>query len=135
MIKIKKPWGHYISVYEDDLDHTKIQIKTLTVLKDQRLSLQSHKYRKEYWIVVQGNPTVELADSKSDYFIGDMITIQPGVQHRLSNRYMDPVVIVEIQTGQYLGEDDIVRHEDDYNRDDAEEMENIIQQMKDQSDG
>lgn len=132
MIKIEKPWGHYISVYEDELDHTNIQIKTLTVLKDQRLSLQSHKYRKEYWIVVQGNPTVELANSKSDFFIGDMITIQPGVQHRLSNRYSDPVVIVEIQTGSYLGEDDIVRYEDDYNRDDVEEMKNIIQQTKNQ---
>lgn len=135
MIKIEKPWGNYISLYEGELEHSLIQIKTLTVLKDQRLSLQSHKYRKEYWLVVQGNPTIEVATSKSDYFIGDLITINPGVQHRLSNRYTDPVVVVEVQIGSYLGEDDITRYEDDYNRDDAEEMENIIRQTKDQSNG
>lgn len=135
MIKIEKPWGHYISLYEDKLVSNLIQIKTLTVLKGQRLSLQSHQYRKEYWLVVQGNPTVELDDSKRDYFIGDLITIQPKQKHRLSNKYTDPAVIVEVQLGTYLGEDDITRYEDDYNRDDAEEMQNIIRQMKEQSDG
>lgn len=133
MIKIEKPWGHYISLYEGELPYDLIQIKTLTVLKDQRLSLQSHKHRKEYWLVVAGNPTIELDQTKREYFIGDLITIQPNQKHRLSNQFSDPVVIVEVQTGSYLGEDDIVRYEDDYNRDDAEEMENIMQQMKDQS--
>ncbi len=135
MIKIEKPWGHYISLYEGELPYDLIQIKTLTVLKDQRLSLQSHQHRKEYWLVVSGNATVELENTKRDYFIGELITILPNQLHRLSNNYTDPVVVVEVQTGRYLGEDDITRYEDDYNRDDAEELENIHKQMKDQLNG
>ncbi|MCK9532357.1 MAG: phosphomannose isomerase type II C-terminal cupin domain [Gammaproteobacteria bacterium] len=133
MIKIEKPWGNYISLYEGDLPYDKIQIKTLTVLSGQRLSLQSHKHRKEYWLVVSGNPTIEVEQSERDYFIGDLIKILPNQRHRLSNQYTDPVVVVEVQTGPYLGEDDIIRYEDDYNRDDVEEMQNIIRQTKEQS--
>lgn len=135
MIKIDKPWGYYTSLYEGKLSDRLLQIKTLVVNKGQRLSLQSHQHRKEYWLVVDGNPTVEIDHSLRDYYIGDLIKINPGQQHRLSNSFTTPVVIVEVQTGKYLGEDDIVRYEDDYNRDDAQEMENIIQQMKDQLDG
>lgn len=135
MLKITKPWGHYISVYEGELSNRLMQIKTLTALKDQRLSLQSHEHRQEYWLVVDGNPTIEVGNSKRDYFVGDLITIKPKQKHRLSNNFTLPAVIVEVQIGSYLGEDDIVRYEDDYNRDPEEEMQNILQQTKDQTGG
>lgn len=135
MIKIIKPWGNYVSTFIDETSNGMVQVKVLTVLSKQRLSLQSHQFRKEYWLVVQGNPTVEVEKSTKDYFIGDLITIQPKQKHRLSNKYTDPVVVVEVQLGTYLGEDDITRYEDDYNRDDAEEMQNIIRQIKDQTNG
>lgn len=132
MIKIEKPWGNYVSLLTSELSDRLIQIKTLTVNKGHRLSLQSHQFRKEYWLVMDGNPTIEVGTSKKDYFIGDMIVINPGQKHRLSNQYTTPVVIVEIQTGSYLGEDDIVRYEDDYNRDDDAEMKNIEDQINKQ---
>lgn len=135
MIKIEKPWGNYISLLTSELSDRLMQIKTLTVEKGHRLSLQSHKFRQEYWLVVDGSPTVEVGESKRDYFIGDLITIRPGQKHRLANQYTTPVVIVEIQLGSYLGEDDIVRYEDDYNRNDDEEMKNIEDQTANQQFG
>ena len=132
MIKIEKPWGNYVSLGITELSDRMMQIKTLSVLPGHRLSLQSHKCRKEYWIVVDGNPTIEIDQSKRDYFIGDVIVVNPGQKHRLSNQYSNPVVIVEVQTGSYLGEDDIVRYEDDYNRDPDSEMKNIEDQTSKQ---
>lgn len=133
MIKISKPWGHYCSLDDGTTSNGLYQIKTLVIKQGHRLSLQSHEHRKEYWLVVDGNPTIELGDSKQDYFIGDLITIRPKQKHRIANNYSNDVIIVEVQLGSYLGEDDIVRYEDDYNRDPVEELKRIQQETDDQS--
>lgn len=135
MIKITKPWGHYCSLDDGETSTGKYQIKTLVIKQHQRLSLQSHEHRKEYWLVINGNPTIQLGDSIKDYFVGDLIVIRPQQKHRIANQYSDDVIIVEVQTGSYLGEDDIIRYEDDYNRDPVEEIKNIEKQIIDQSNG
>ena len=108
-----RPWGTFTILDEGE----KYKVKQIMVLPHQKLSLQSHQHRSEHWVVVSGIATVE-----ND---GKIITLKPnqstyisqGNKHRLSNDTDTPVIIVEVQTGDYLGEDDIERFEDDYNRD------------------
>lgn len=107
-----RPWGSFTHLY--DTNFTKV--KTLTVQPKQRLSLQSHKKRSENWTVVQGVATIWLDDSIQDYNVGESVFIQVGTKHRLENKTDQIVEVIEVQTGTYFGEDDIIRYEDDYNR-------------------
>ena len=80
------------------------------------LSLQKHNFRSEHWVVVSGNAKVEI-DSKEKFLSKNQSTYIPqGSIHRLSNPYKTPLKIVEVQSGKYLGEDDIIRYEDRYGR-------------------
>ena len=81
------------------------------------LSLQSHKHRQEHWVVVSGVATVEVDGVQSSLTSGESILIPLGSKHRLSNNDVELVIIIETQIGDYLGEDDITRYEDDYQRD------------------
>jgi mannose-1-phosphate guanylyltransferase/mannose-6-phosphate isomerase len=111
--EVLKPWGAY-----KVLDRgSAYQLKWLDVLPGERLSLQSHKHRAEHWIVVAGTATVTLDERVVDVVSGDHIHIPKGSQHRVENRKREKLRMIEIQTGDYLGEDDIVRYEDDYGRD------------------
>ena len=107
-----RPWGHFTNLY--DTDFTKV--KTITVLPKQRLSLQSHKKRQEQWIIVRGRALVELDDQSMLLEPGQTVFIPTGAKHRLSNPEEIDLEIVEVQTGSYFGEDDIIRYEDDYKR-------------------
>lgn len=107
-----RPWGLFEVLY----DGGNYKVKRLVVNPNSSLSLQSHKHRSEHWVVTQGiatvtieNETVELPEGKST-FIG--VT----QKHRLANHTSTPVVIIEVQAGEYLGEDDIIRYADDYSR-------------------
>ena len=107
-----RPWGNYEVI---DIG-SNFQVKRITVLPGKRLSLQSHKYRKEHWIVVLGEADVVIDDRIFNLKISQSIDIPLGSIHRLSNKTNTDLVLIEIQFGEYLGEDDIIRYEDDFNR-------------------
>jgi mannose-1-phosphate guanylyltransferase/mannose-6-phosphate isomerase len=110
--KVDKPWGAYKVL---DLGAT-YQVKWLDVKPGARLSYQSHEHRSEHWAVVVGTATVTLDDEVVEVPTGEHIYIPVRAKHRLENRAEGMLRIVEIQSGDYLGEDDIVRYEDDYGR-------------------
>ena len=110
--KIYRPWGHYISIAQQ----ARWQVKMIVVKPNAKLSLQMHHHRSEHWIVVKGTAKVEI-DSKTSVLCENESTYIPlGSKHRLSNPGKIPLSIIEIQSGSYLGEDDIVRFEDNYGR-------------------
>jgi len=109
---VHRPWGTY-TVLEEKRNY---KVKEIVVYPGKRLSLQKHAHRSEYWVVVQGEAIIQVGDSEYQKKVGESIFIPAGEKHRLTNRSKEPVVIIETQTGSYLGEDDIVRIEDDFNR-------------------
>ncbi|KXS32060.1 MAG: Mannose-1-phosphate guanylyltransferase/mannose-6-phosphate isomerase [Candidatus Gallionella acididurans] len=111
--KVNRPWGSY-TVLEEDQDGFKI--KRIEVAPGARLSLQSHKQRSEHWVVVSGTATVTNGDEVFTVNKNQSTYIPIGSKHRLENRGSEPLHIVEIQVGEYLGEDDIQRFEDNYGR-------------------
>jgi mannose-1-phosphate guanylyltransferase/mannose-6-phosphate isomerase len=109
---ILKPWGAFRVLDRQD----GYQVKWLDVRAGERLSLQSHKYRSEHWIIVSGIATVTLDDQIVEISPGSHIHIPRDSRHRVENRGKETLRLIEVQTGEYLGEDDIVRYEDDYGR-------------------
>lgn len=112
-MKVNRPWGSY-AVLEEDPDGFKI--KRIEVAPGARLSLQSHKQRSEHWVVVSGTATVTNGDEITTVHKNQSTYIPIGTKHRLENRGSEPLYIVEIQVGDYLGEDDIQRYDDNYGR-------------------
>lgn len=111
--RINRPWGSY-TVLEEEQDSFKI--KRIEVAPGARLSLQSHRQRSEHWVVVSGTATVTNGDEVITVQKNQSTYIPIGAKHRLENRGSEPLHIVEIQVGEYLGEDDIQRYEDNYGR-------------------
>lgn len=111
--KVNRPWGSY-TVLEEDQDGFKL--KRIEVAPGARLSLQSHNHRSEHWVVVAGTATVTNGDEVITVQKNQSTYIPIGTKHRLENLGDDPLHIVEIQVGDYLGEDDIQRYEDNYGR-------------------
>lgn len=111
--KVNRPWGSY-TVLEEDSDGFKI--KRIEVAPGARLSLQSHRQRSEHWVVVSGTATVTNGEEVITVLKNQSTYIPIGTRHRLENRGSEPLHIVEIQVGDYLGEDDIQRYEDNYGR-------------------
>ena len=110
--KIFRPWGNYISLAEG----SNWQVKKITVNPKCSLSLQLHKHRTEHWIVVSGTAQVEI-DGKISFLNKNESTYIPlESKHRLSNKGEEILVLIEVQSGNYLGEDDIIRFEDNYGR-------------------
>ena len=107
-----RPWGWYETVSE----HAGNKIKRIAVTPGQQISLQKHHQRAEHWVVVQGVARITLDDKVFDLGVGGHCDIAIGQVHRLANLTDGPVEIVEVQFGNYLGEDDIVRLQDDYGR-------------------
>jgi mannose-6-phosphate isomerase-like protein (cupin superfamily) len=110
-----RPWGWYESVAVRD----GFQVKQIVVSPHQALSLQSHNHRAEHWIILSGNARITIDDSVQDIGAGGYVFIPLGAIHRLENVTDDPVVMVEVQIGSYLGEDDIIRYSDRYARAEA----------------
>lgn len=111
-----RPWGTY-TVLEDSPGY---KIKRIEVKARCRLSLQKHKYRNEHWVVVSGVATVEVEDKMFLLNANESTYIKAGEIHRLSNNANEPLVIIEVQVGSYTGEDDIIRLEDDFKRENNE---------------
>lgn len=110
--RVFRPWGHYESIADGD----RFQVKRITVKPGQKLSLQMHHHRAEHWVVVRGTARVVCADR--DFLLcEDQSTYIPlGNLHRLENPGLVPLELIEVQSGAYLGEDDIVRFDDVYGR-------------------
>jgi mannose-6-phosphate isomerase len=107
-----RPWGEYEVV----LDAPDVKIKLIEVFPGQRMSYQYHEQRAEVWTVIHGTLTIVLNGEKLYRGPGQSIRIPLGAKHRAWNETDLPVHFVEVQTGTYFGEDDIIRIEDDYNR-------------------
>ena len=107
-----RPWGWYETVSEVPGN----KIKRIRVMPGQQISLQKHARRAEHWVVVMGTARVHVDGRERDLAQGEHIDIPLGAVHRMTNLTADPVEIVEVQFGTYLGEDDIVRLQDDYGR-------------------
>ncbi len=110
--KVHRPWGHYDSV---DMGE-RFQVKRIVVKPGARLSLQMHHHRAEHWIVVRGTALVTRGEERFIVSENESAYIPLGVTHRLENPGKMPLEIIEVQSGSYLGEDDIVRFDDTYGR-------------------
>ena len=113
--RTERPWGWYETISEVPGN----KIKRIGVHPGQQLSLQKHHQRAEHWVVTTGTARVTLDDRQFDLQPGEYCDIAIGQVHRLANLTNGPVEIVEVQFGSYLGEDDIVRLQDDYGRKDT----------------
>ena len=107
-----RPWGHY-RVLTDDDDH---KVKRIVVKPGQRLSLQRHRHRAEHWYIVRGHAIVRRNDEEFSLQAGDSVDIPQHSWHRIANPGTENMVFIEVQRGDYFGEDDIERSEDDYGR-------------------
>jgi mannose-1-phosphate guanylyltransferase/mannose-6-phosphate isomerase len=110
--QVFRPWGSYDSIDSDD----GFQVKRLIVKPGAVLSLQKHARRAEHWVVVKGTARITLNDEVFDLGVNESTYIPIGAVHRIANPGNEPVHIIEVQCGDYLGEDDIVRLEDNYGR-------------------
>jgi mannose-1-phosphate guanylyltransferase/mannose-6-phosphate isomerase len=110
--RVYRPWGSYESLITSE----RFQVKQIVVNPGQKLSLQKHHHRAEHWIVVQGTAEVTCEDKVFMLREDESTYIPLGHKHRLANPGRIPLELIEVQSGTYLGEDDIVRYEDDYGR-------------------
>ena len=108
----ERPWGRFFVLH----DEPSYKLKRIEVDPGGRLSYQYHHKRSEAWTIVEGVGTITINGEIHDYFKGDTVLIPKGAKHRIENKSSEKVVFIEVQTGSYFGEDDIVRIEDDYNR-------------------
>ncbi|MCX5821034.1 MAG: phosphomannose isomerase type II C-terminal cupin domain [Deltaproteobacteria bacterium] len=107
-----RPWGYY-TVLADEPDH---KVKRICVFPGKRLSLQRHRRRAEHWYLVRGEAIVTIGDRELALRPGEAVDIPCGVAHRLRNTGEEETAFIEVQTGEYFGEDDIERIADDYGR-------------------
>ena len=110
--RVFRPWGDYEGVAAGD----RFQVKQISVKPGEKLSLQMHHHRAEHWIVVEGTARVTKGDEEILLTENQSTYIPLGVTHRLENPGEIPLTLIEVQSGSYLGEDDIVRFDDIYGR-------------------
>ena len=108
----QRPWGTFTVLDEGD----NFKVKRIEVLPGKRLSYQKHAQRAEHWFVVQGTARVTLDDQEMTVAAGEAIDIALGAAHRIENPNDELLIFIEVQRGSYLGEDDIVRLQDDFGR-------------------
>jgi len=108
----RRPWGTF-TVLDEGPD---FKVKRIEVLPGKRLSYQKHSQRAEHWVIVRGTAKVTLDDREIYVSSGEAIDIPLGAAHRVENPGSEMLVFIEVQRGTYLGEDDIVRLQDDYGR-------------------
>ena len=108
----ERPWGAYTVLGGAD----GYQVKEIVVEPGKRLSYQRHAQRSEHWFVVRGSGEVTVDGRLRDIGVGDAIDVPIGGLHRIGNTGTEPLVFIEVQMGDYLGEDDIERLEDDFER-------------------
>jgi mannose-6-phosphate isomerase len=107
-----RPWGGFVTVEEG----RGYKVKRLFVRPGQRLSLQRHRFRAEHWVVVSGSPRVLISGRPKRLKPRGAVDVPRGAWHRIENPGRVPAILIEVQHGPYLGEDDIIRRQDDYGR-------------------
>jgi mannose-6-phosphate isomerase len=107
-----RPWGSWHVLDEGP----GFKVKRIEVLPHQRLSLQSHTHRAEHWLVVGGTASCVVDGADVVLPAGSSVDVPLGAVHRICNEHDEPLVVIEVQRGSYLGEDDITRLDDDYGR-------------------
>ena len=107
-----RPWGGYIVLLDDE----KCKVKKLVINSKKRFSLQYHSKRNETWTIVKGKLKITVDKYERIYSYGETIAVPIGTVHRIENIGDEDAEIIEVQTGTYFGEDDIVRLEDDFGR-------------------
>jgi len=112
----ERPWGNFIKLYQE----SGVWVKRVEVQPGQRLSLQKHNQRSEKWVVVTGSGVAIVNDAEIPLEPGKIVDIPLGAVHRLANPSKQKLVIIEVACGPYLGEDDIIRLQDDYARKEGE---------------
>jgi mannose-1-phosphate guanylyltransferase/mannose-6-phosphate isomerase len=110
--RVYRPWGYYESIDTGE----RFQVKRIMVKPGEALSLQLHRHRAEHWVVVSGTATVTRGEEVSTLSENQSTYIPVGTKHRLENPGPAPLYLIEVQSGNYLGEDDIVRFDDRYGR-------------------
>jgi len=110
--RVYRPWGYYESIDAGN----RFQVKRIMVKPGQALSLQMHNHRAEHWVVVSGTARVTRGEQVFELHENESTFIPVGTQHRLENATGEPLYLIEVQSGSYLGEDDIVRYDDRYRR-------------------
>lgn len=110
--RVERPWGWFETVSEPP----RSKVKRIHVEPGQRISLQKHHQRAEHWVVVAGTASITIGERQFELQPGESCDIARGQVHRLANRTDSGVEIIEVQFGDHLAEDDIVRVEDDYER-------------------
>lgn len=109
---VYRPWGHYTFLHQD----VGVAVKALHVNAGAKLSLQKHVHRAEHWVVMEGVATVQRGDDTIILQENESIYVPKGVVHRIENATEKPLKVVEVQTGEHLCENDIIRLEDDFGR-------------------
>jgi mannose-1-phosphate guanylyltransferase/mannose-6-phosphate isomerase len=112
MQAVIKPWGYYLILETGQ----GFQVKRITVKPGGRVSLQSHRHRHEHWTVVKGSGQATVGGDVSTLSVGQSVNIPLGTRHRMENTATFDLEFIEVQFGDYLGEDDITRYEDAYGR-------------------
>jgi mannose-6-phosphate isomerase len=107
-----RPWGYYEVLKDEPF----FKVKKIVVNPGKRLSLQRHQRRSEHWFIVQGLASITLDDALLQVPAGKAVDIPCGTKHRIANAGSQDIAFIEIQTGDYFGEDDIERLEDDFGR-------------------
>ena len=110
--KVYRPWGFYISIAEGP----NWQVKKINLNPFSSISLQLHHRRSEHWVIVNGTALVEINSEQKTLHSNESIFVPKGIKHRVSNASKEPLTLIEVQSGDYLGEDDILRFEDNYGR-------------------
>lgn len=107
-----RPWGKFYVIHDELL----YKLKRIEINPSERLSYQFHKKRSEAWTIIQGIGLITLDGINKKIKPGETVIITQGVKHRIENKGKEKLIFIEVQTGSYFGEDDIVRIQDDYNR-------------------
>jgi len=108
-----RPWGYFVILHDD----SDTKVKRIAVYPNSKLSYQSHRRRDETWIIISGRGYCIIDDVIQRVGAGTGVKIKNGQKHRIANDYGDePLIFIEVQTGEYFGEDDIERYSDEYGR-------------------
>lgn len=110
--KEDRPWGSFENLLDSDI----CKVKQIIINPSHAPSYQLHRQRSEVWVITQGEGLLTLDDDDKIVGVGDVVTVPVGMKHRIRNTSTSDLIFVEVQTGEYFGEDDIVRLKDDYNR-------------------
>lgn len=108
----KRPWGRFYVIHDEPL----YKLKRIEVDPGHRISYQYHNKRSEVWTIIDGEGFITLDGKENKYSKGETVLIPKGIKHRIENKGLEKIIFIEVQTGSYFGEDDIVRIQDDYNR-------------------